>query len=405
MYSNSRIETFEQCPRKYKFRYIENLRMETEGVEAFVGKRVHETLEKLYRDLRYTKLNSLEELLQFYADAWEKNWHSAVKVTRAGFTPGNYFALGQQCIAGYYKRYHPFDQGKTLGLEERIELKLAEGEKTYTLQGYIDRLTWVQETETYEIHDYKTGAQVPTQEDADDDRQLALYQLGIMQRWPDAKNVKLVWHYLAADKEITSQRSAAHLETLQREVLTLIHQIEAETKLAQWNVRVSALCNWCEYKPLCPAYKHEIAMEALTPNEYLQDSGVQLVQKYAGLDARKADLQVEIKGIEAEQRKMEEAILQYAQKENVSALDGPEHKIYLKSEEEWKVPRKMDDPFAWELLRTTLKNAGKLEDVSTVNANMLRFAMKKGKWPEELVKSLMGLITQAMKKTVSLVRK
>ena len=47
MYSHSRLETFEQCPQKYKFRYIDNIRTETEGIEAFVGKRVHEALEKL----------------------------------------------------------------------------------------------------------------------------------------------------------------------------------------------------------------------------------------------------------------------------------------------------------------------------------------------------------------------
>jgi putative RecB family exonuclease len=162
MYSNSRIETFEQCPRKYKFRYIDNLRMSTEGIEAFVGKRVHEALEKLYRDLKLTKLNSLEEILAFYEAEWEKNWHASVLITREGFTPGHYFALGQQCLADYYKRYHPFNQGKTLGLEERIELKITEGERAYTIQGYIDRLTWAPETETYEIHDYKTGATVPT---------------------------------------------------------------------------------------------------------------------------------------------------------------------------------------------------------------------------------------------------
>ena len=405
MYSNSRLETFQQCPRKYKFRYVDRLRAETEGVEAFVGKRVHETLEKLYRDLRYTKLNSLDELLSFYESEWEKNWHAAVQVIHAGLNPGHYFGLGRQCITDYYQRYHPFDQSKTLGLEERIELKLTEGDKSYTLQGYIDRLSWIPESETYEIHDYKTGSHVFTQEEADQNRQLALYQLGIMQRWPDAKNVTLVWHYLAANKEVVSVRSAAHLEELQREVLDVIHQIENESKVGRWDVRTSALCGWCEYKPLCPAYKHPVAMEALSPNAYLEDSGVQLVQKYASLDAQKSDLQAQIKDIEQEQKKLEEAIVAYSEKEGVTVLDGPAHRLQLKSDEELKVPRKMEDPFAWELLRTTLKNAGKLEDVSTVNANMLRFAMKKAKWPQDLVKSIVGLTSVAMKRTLSLIRK
>jgi putative RecB family exonuclease len=405
VYSNSRIETFEQCPRKYKFRYIDNIRTETEGIEAFVGKRVHETLEKLYRDLKMTKLHTLEELLQFYESEWEKNWHGKVNVVRQGITPGHYFELGKRCLVDYYKRYQPFNHGKTLGLEERIEMKLKEGDRSYSIQGYIDRLTWDPESETYEIHDYKTGANLPTQEDADEDRQLALYQLGIKQRWPDAKNIKLVWHYLAMDKEIVSFRTEGDLNTLEREVIEAIRQIEEEAKLGRWEVRVTRLCEWCEYKSICPAWKHPVAMESVPPNEYLKDSGVQLVQKYAELEARKADLQAEIKTVTQEEAKIEEAAVAFAQKEDLLTLDGPEHRLVIKNEEEFRAPTKSEDPFSWELLRTTLKNAGKLEDVSTVNSAMLKFAIKKGKWPQDLVKSIMGLVTHRMKRTIALVRK
>jgi len=405
MYSHSRIETFEQCPRKYKFRYVDNVRTETEGIEAFVGKRVHETLEKLYRDLKLAKLNSAEDLQRFYESEWEKNWHGKIRVVRESITPGHYFALGKQCIADYYRRHHPFNQGKTLGLEERIELKLRDDKREYVVQGFIDRLTWQPETETYEIHDYKTGGTLPSQEEADQDRQLALYQLGLLQRWPDARNVKLIWHYLAADKELTSSRTRADLETLEKEVIAMIHAIESEAARGQWNVRVSRLCEWCEYKALCPAFKHPLAMESVPVNEYLQDTGVQLVQKYAGLEERKAGLQAETEKINAEQKKIEEAIFAYAQKEELLAIDGPNHKILIKMEEELRVPRKGEDPFAWELLRTTLKNAGKLEGVSTVNGAMLRYAMRKGKWPAELVGSILGLATQTVRKTISLVKK
>ena len=405
MYSNSRIEAFEQCPRKYKFRYIENIRTETEGVEAFVGKRVHEALEKLYRDLKMGKLNPLEDLLAFYESEWEKAWHGKVNVVRAGITPGHYFALGKQCLTDYYRRFHPFNQGRTLGLEERIEMKLKDGEKVYTVQGYIDRLTWVPETETYEIHDYKTGSSVPTQEEADQDRQLALYQLGIMQRWPDAKHFKLIWHYLASDKDIVSSRTAADLSALERGVIEAIHRIEGEAKLGHWDVRVSRLCDWCEYKPICPAWKHPAAMEALPPNEYLQNTGVQLVRKYAELENRKADLQAEIKTLAAEQSKIEEAAVAWAQKENIVTIDGPEHRLVIKNEEEFKAPTKSEDPFAWELLRTTLKNAGRLEEVSTVNSAMLKFAIKRKQWPEDLVKSILGLVVQQVKRSISLVKK
>jgi len=405
MYSHSRLNTFEQCPRKYKFRYIENLKSETEGVEAFVGKRVHEALEKLYKDLKVTKLNTLEELQRYYEDLWEKNWHGNVRIVQPGFSPGHYFALGKQCIADYYRHYYPFNQTKTLGLEERIEMKLQDADRTYSIQGFIDRLSWDPATETYEIHDYKTGNSVPTQEEADQDRQLALYQLGVLQRWPGAGKIKLVWHYLVADKEIVSTRTTPDLKELEKQVIDVIHRVENELKSGRWDVKVSRLCDWCEYKPLCPAWKHPVAMETVPVNEYLNDPGVTLVKKYADLEAQKADLQASIKSITEEQKKIEEAAVQWAEKEGVSVIDGPGHRLVIKTEEEFKVPRKGEDPFAWELLRTTLKNAGKLESVSTVNGAMLKFAMKKGNWPSEVVKSIMGIASQTLTKTISLVKK
>ena len=53
-FSISRIGTYRDCPRQYKFAYIERPQVEFEDtVEAFLGSRVHEALEKLYRDKRH----------------------------------------------------------------------------------------------------------------------------------------------------------------------------------------------------------------------------------------------------------------------------------------------------------------------------------------------------------------
>jgi len=405
MYSHSRLDTFQQCPRKYKFRYIDRIKSDTEGIEAFMGKRVHEALEQLYKELKFTKQMPLEELLAYYEREWERHWHAHVQIVREELNPGHYFELGRRCLTDYYRRYAPFDQGRTLGLEERIELKLSDGNRQYTVQGFIDRLTWDPKTETYEIHDYKTGSSVPTQENADQDRQLALYHIGILQRWPDAKRVKLVWHYLAADKELTSSRTTQDLASLEAEVISIIHDVEAETARAAWEPRTSALCDWCEYKPLCPAWKHAEAVETLPTNAYLENSGVQLVMEYAALESRKAEHQAAIKVIDAEQAKVAEAAIAYAKKEDVTALEGPDHRLIIKFEDEPRVPRKTEDPLAWELLRTTLKNAGKLEDVSTVNGNMLKYAMKKGKWPADVVKAILAIIKGERKTSVSLLSK
>jgi hypothetical protein len=43
-FPHSAISTFEQCPRKYAFQYVERFRIETERIEAPLGKCVPESL-------------------------------------------------------------------------------------------------------------------------------------------------------------------------------------------------------------------------------------------------------------------------------------------------------------------------------------------------------------------------
>ena len=61
-YSHSRLSTFEKCRLQYKYRYIDRIRRDVQGIEAFMGNRVHEALEKLYKDLMMERTPALEEL-------------------------------------------------------------------------------------------------------------------------------------------------------------------------------------------------------------------------------------------------------------------------------------------------------------------------------------------------------
>ena len=83
IYSHYRLSYFEQCPQKYKLNYIDKVETEiAESIEAFLGSRVHETLEKLYRDLQYQKMNSLEDLVGFFRDEWFKNWNDSIVIVK-----------------------------------------------------------------------------------------------------------------------------------------------------------------------------------------------------------------------------------------------------------------------------------------------------------------------------------
>ena len=46
VYSHSRLSCFEDCPKRFHYRYILKVPAETQSIEGFVGKQVHEVLER-----------------------------------------------------------------------------------------------------------------------------------------------------------------------------------------------------------------------------------------------------------------------------------------------------------------------------------------------------------------------
>jgi len=195
LYSHSRLSCYEQCPNKFKLKYIDKVKTEVEqSVEAFLGSRVHETLEKLYQDLQFKKINTLENLLDFLRNEWQKNWSDNIVIVKEEYGQKNYLKMGEQYVTDYYNRYEPFDQERTIALEDRILIDL-DGSGEYKLQGFIDRLVEVKDG-FYEIYDYKTNSRLPLLEYIKNDRQLALYAIGVKEQYPDAKSVRLVWHFL-----------------------------------------------------------------------------------------------------------------------------------------------------------------------------------------------------------------
>jgi len=247
-YSHSRLSSFENCPRQFKYRYIEKLAVETEGVEAFMGKRVHEILERLYHHVaRHGRPPSLAQVLDRYRQDWERSWHDKVLIVRTEFPRSYYQDRGARCLENYYRGHYPFTTGRTVAVEAPLHMQL-DGEGRYKLRGIVDRIVSHADGR-FEVHDYKTGAFLPTQHSIDRDRQLALYQIGLEQTYPDVQEVELVWHYLIHNRTLRSRRSAETLAELRAATMRLIDTIEAESEYA---ARPGKLCSWCDFAALCP---------------------------------------------------------------------------------------------------------------------------------------------------------
>jgi len=278
-----------------------------------MGSRVHDTLEKHYNDLKMTKLNSLKDLLKFYEGEWKKNWNDSIVIVKKGLTKKHYLDLGKKCITDYYNRFKPFNQDKTIACEKMVSFSLDKQGK-YHMIGYIDRLS-EKEPGHYTIHDYKTNGKLPTQQDKDQDRQLALYAIALEKELPDCKKISLCWHFLVFDKDIYSERTTAQLEQLKRETIQAIQEVEKTTEKGDFPAKESMLCNWCAYTQICPLKKHETKTEKLPAKEFKKDNGVKLVNQYVKLTGR-------LKKAEVELKEFEEQVFAYAKQYGLEKIIG-----------------------------------------------------------------------------------
>lgn len=248
-YSHSRIQSFQNCPKSFSYRYIEKIESSRESIEAFVGKRVHEILERLYHHVdRYGKPPSLNQALERFRKDWLLHWHPHVEIIKLEFDIPHYQQLGERCLQHYYRRFYPFDQDETVGIEKMIHFRL-DPDGRYRFRGVIDRIVRTAPGR-YEIHDYKTGGYLPPRKRIDKDPQLALYQIGLSQTYDDVEEVELVWHYLAHNKTLRSRRTPEQLEELSQTWIALVDRIESAN---EFPTRVGPLCRWCEYRGICPA--------------------------------------------------------------------------------------------------------------------------------------------------------
>ena len=254
-YSHSKLSTFEQCKLKYKFRYIDKIVPKIErSIEVHLGDSVHRTLEWLYIKVKENgkkNIPDLDDVLINYLETWKENFKPGFVIVKKDLTEKDYLDKGVRFLIDYYNSNQPFNDN-TLELEKKIIFEI-DSEKNIKIIGFIDRLVHNLKTGELEIHDYKTNNAPPRSDHGETDRQLALYAIAIKEIFGKDKNVSLVWHFLAHDKKIVSQRTNEQLENLKEETLKLINEIESTSSFPP---NKSPLCNWCQYKDICPVWNN-----------------------------------------------------------------------------------------------------------------------------------------------------
>ena len=387
VYSHSRLSTYENCPQKYKFKYVEKFNVGNRAsVESFRGKMVHEALQRLYELVMEGKVWLEDELLKFYDKIWDKQNPGELFIKDEDLTEQDFRDKGRRMLSDYYRKYYPFDQEKTVALERNVVVDL-DPEGKYRARGIIDRLA-ITGDGIMQIHDYKTARQMVKQQDLNEDRQLALYQLAVQQMWPDRDRFELVWHYLAVPEKRTSTRDDIQIEDLVANTIQLIREIEQAIEDDNFPTKESRLCNWCEYMPFCPAKIHPMAVDDMSVQELSSDEIVQAVDRYVELKQIIADLSNELEVIRhrlAENTTVDAVKVFGGTDKNVTVRTGSQYRPKYARLEEGKEAAKRE--FVQFLIET-----GMIDEVFNYNANSFDSFIKKAKFDPQYRDSLFKLI-------------
>ncbi len=161
---------------------------------------------------------------------------------------------------------------------------------------------------------------------------------------------------------------------LRRETIERIKKIEAAK---EYPANVSRLCDWCNFRPICPHFKHLYKIETLEPKEYLEDDGVKLVNEYS-------ELQAKIKKLSEEFEQVRQTLIDFAKKEDVDVIFGSDVKASISSYESFKFPSKEKR----KEFNETVKQLGLWNQLAVVDTYELAKRIKNKELHEDFIKLL-----------------
>lgn len=395
--SHSSLQTFENCPRSYYYKYIAKIRDEgPENIAAFLGSRVHESLEKLYTAKKDGVTWSADQLVEYYHKAWKEKYDAKTVVClKKGQTPQGFRNVGEQCLRAYHARHTPFQTG-ALAVEKQLCFPLdAKGE--FKIGGFVDRIT-ERPDGIVEIHDYKTNANLPTQAQQDADRQLALYQIGVQSLWPEFRKIELVWHFLRVDTQIRSTRTPQQLKELKQQTIALMSDIKARGKQEdRFEPRRHQFCDSCGYRHLCPNFSHQSKIDAMPAARYRKEPAAKLIGQHVKLTDKIEALEEQIASLCEKRDHLEEALIHQARKLKVKQLASRTHVALIVDRPCISFPTKSSDAQANAILVDKLRRSSFWHMVCSLNMSVLKGLWKSEDTSDRLLKILKPFVSETTK--------
>ena len=245
--SVSSIDTFNSCPKKYEYRYVQRLRVDKPAWNfTEFGSCAHLILEHFHN--RVTKDTPKSE----YKAIMKKAFKDAV--TDPQFDPTilrSYvwspdgdragFEYLKEIAGEYLNLIEKEGLPDVVGTEVPYEFEVAEG---VTVRGYIDRIDKISDTH-YKVVDYKTSKNPKYLKQF----QLLVYSLAIKRMYPNVETISGSFMLLKHNfKEVKYEFGTMDMDKTFNTIIKKANEIRTEKT---WPKNQTRLCDYCDYKSIC----------------------------------------------------------------------------------------------------------------------------------------------------------
>ncbi|MEJ2006684.1 MAG: 3'-5' exonuclease [Acidobacteriota bacterium] len=238
--SATAIETFLECPLKFKFSHLYRIPTGPQAALTF-GNIMHQSVRHYFK-LRKEGQVAFDDLSRFYLGSWKN----------VGFEDSyqeeTYRKSGLDQLREFAERHNaiPID-AESVRMEVHFELEMNE----VVLEGRIDQINPVKTSEPalVQLVDYKTG-RPRSQKDADKSLQLSVYALAARhQMGLDPQG--LIFYNLTNNQPVASVRTQKELDGVRQKILAVAEEIRQMI----FPPNPGFACRYCEFVPICPAHE------------------------------------------------------------------------------------------------------------------------------------------------------
>ena len=309
-WSNSRLNTYQNCPKQYKYKYVETgNKEEFLSISIIVGSVFHNVIERMYKDFYLKGIIPIDEIIDYFEVEWEKKIQKEFSRNKEIVFFANvqdievYKKYSLDCVKRYYEKFYitgletDFDSCKT---EEIVEpfFYNEDGEKV-EFQGFIDRFDIKDETLT--IIDYKTSRHAPSDRFIDKAfTQLYLYALGIksQERFKNIKKIKLKLIYPFPGTILEREVDDNSIEETKDYYMDILNTLKNDKKFIQ---KPGIGCISCGYRKICPEFRSIYRLKEKKDDLEIKD--------FANMVDRLVLLKQKISTLEKESNEIKESII------------------------------------------------------------------------------------------------